>query len=256
MPDVHPLLRKLECFIALSQDERSTVHHLPGLVRTVGIRQPLTSEGSSPISITLLLEGVGCRTKQLADGRRQVISFLFPGDLTESHAMAPRALDHSSETLTECRVMEIDRATLLELMAQPAIGEALEVSAMVEEAITKEWLINVGRRASAERVAHLLCECITRLRAIGLAAGDRFPFPITQRDIADCTCLSVVHVNRLLQDFRTAGLVTLQDGELAIQDFERLRRVGGFSEGYLEISNAPPSPRATRLRPEGGVPRS
>jgi CRP-like cAMP-binding protein len=41
----------------------------------------------------------------------------------------------------------------------------------VDEAVTREWVVNVGQRKALERVAHLICEMFVRTRAVGLSDG-------------------------------------------------------------------------------------
>ena len=52
---------------------------------------------------------------------------------------------------------------------------------MVAEAIEREWIVNLGQRTSVERVGHLLCELLQRLRAVGLTTDEgTFEIPLTQ----------------------------------------------------------------------------
>jgi CRP-like cAMP-binding protein len=62
-----------------------------------------------------------------------------------------------------------------------------------------------------------------RLRAVGLANGDSYAFPITQAELADTVGVSAVHVNRSLQVLREAGLITLRSGQLVILDASRMQ---------------------------------
>ena len=231
----HPLQIKLSCFVTLSDQDKDALQDIEGEVRVVPSRTALSVEGSAPSDVLLVLDGMAARHKHLAHHRRQIVSFMLPGDLSDFETVTPRVLDHGAEAVSKCRILVISRPVLAELMQRPAIAEAMHVSANVEAAIIKEWLVNVGRRTSVERVAHLLCEFLFRLRAIGLAEDDRMVFPVTKMDLADSTCLSVVHVNRILQDFRDSRLLRLDDDILEILDPSALQRTGGFSDEYLEL---------------------
>jgi CRP-like cAMP-binding protein len=87
-----------------------------------------------------------------------------------------------------------------------------------------------------ERVAHLLCEIFERLRPVGLLNGDSCGFPVTQMDLADATGLSVVHLNRTLQELRAAGLIVLRERILTIGDLEALKNAGLFNPIYLHYT--------------------
>jgi CRP-like cAMP-binding protein len=99
--------------------------------------------------------------------------------------------------------------------------------------VFREWVVNVGRRDSRARIAHLLCELAWRLRTIGRSDGDTYEFPLTQEQLADATGLTSVHTNRTLQSLRKDGLIQLTARSLTILDWEGLREVGEFDELYL-----------------------
>ena len=124
---------------------------------------------------------------------------------------------------------------MLELLERPAIARALWVAALVDEATLREWLVNIGGRPAEERVGHLLCELLFRLRAVGLANGDSFELPITQGELADTMGLSDVHMNRVIQRLRKAKLITLKAKSLVILDYARLAEVSGFNPNYLHL---------------------
>ena len=87
-----------------------------------------------------------------------------------------------------------------------------------------------------ERVAHLLCELLVGLRAVGLAGDDRYALPVTQVELADTMGLSHVHVNRVLRNLRKNGLIALQGKNLVIPDAARLNEFSGFNPNYLHLA--------------------
>lgn len=96
--------------------------------------------------------------------------------------------------------------------------------------------MNVGRRSAVVRLAHLLSEISIRLQAIGLADGARFELPMTQLDIADALGLTPVHVNRVVQQLRRAGLLELRKYSVFLPDLPRLKEFGDFNDLYLHQS--------------------
>ena len=106
---------------------------------------------------------------------------------------------------------------------------------VLNNAIQREWAINLGRRAALEKVAHLFCEIYERLRPVGLVDANSCSFPVTQMDLADATGLSVVHLNRTIQELRAAGLITLRERTLTIPDLDALKSAAQNSPGYLRL---------------------
>ena len=84
-------------------------------------------------------------------------------------------------------------------------------------------------------MAHILCEMMVRLRAVGLAQDHTCDLPITQSELADATGLTTVHVNRVLQQLRGAGLITLKGGVLSVLDWDGLKKAGDFDPTYLHL---------------------
>jgi CRP-like cAMP-binding protein len=96
-------------------------------------------------------------------------------------------------------------------------------------------LANVGRRIALERVSHLICECFTRMKALGLAGGSSFQLPLTQVEIGDATGLSNVHINRTMQSLRRAGLVKSEGKIHTIVDWARMTEAADFDPAYLHL---------------------
>lgn len=106
---------------------------------------------------------------------------------------------------------------------------------LVDEATLREWLVNLGQRDAAERVAHLFCELHLRLRSVGMADGNSFALPITQTELADTMGTSDVHANRALQSLRKKKLITLKAHEVVILDPKGLYQFSGFNPNYLHL---------------------
>src|SRR5688500_8654011 len=83
-----------------------------------------------------------------------------------------------------------------------------------------------GSREAYQRMAHVFCELLTRLRAVGLVEDHACTLPITQGEFADATGVTNVHVNRVLQQMRVDGLIELSGDRLNILDWDRLKQAG------------------------------
>jgi len=151
-------------------------------------------------------------------------------------------MDHSLGTLSACQIVEVPRERVLKLIERPAIARALWVAALVDGATLREWLVNIGSRSGEERVAHLLCELLFRLRAVGMANGDSYELPITQGELADTMGLSDVHMNRVIQTLRKEKLITLKSKNLVILDLERMKEFSDFDPNYLHLTQRAGAP--------------
>lgn len=230
------LLRKLEQFTPLSQPEKRLLQTASTGVRDVPPHGDIVSEGDRPTDISLLSEGFACRYNLLGDGRRQITAFLIPGDICDLRAFLLGRMDHAVAALCRCQVSHILHARLSEIIeTHPHIGFGLWRDTMLDGAIYRQWLTNVGRRSAYQRIAHLLCEVWWRLQAVGRTRGDSYELPVTQTDIGDAMGLSVVHVNRTLQQLRADGLISLQSNVVVVLDWHRLQEAGEFDPTYLQL---------------------
>lgn len=96
---------------------------------------------------------------------------------------------------------------------------------LVDAAIYREWVANVGGRNALARVAHLICELASRLESVDLVEDGAFRLPFTQENLADACGLSTVHVNRTLQGLRHRGLITWQGQIVTLLRREELEEV-------------------------------
>ena len=227
------LVRKLEQFGKLSSNERHILENMPLDVQQVGAGQDLGWGGQRSSHCLLLLTGMVCRYRMMQDGQRQIMSFHFPGDILDLSDLLLGRLDHRIGALTPVEVAPIAHATLRGWIEQhPGLGRRLWQDTLVDAAVFREWVVNVGRRSAYARTAHLLCEIVTRMRAAGLVQ-DHPSLPVTAADLADATGLSVVHVNRVLQELSTRRLVESRGTALAVLDWDGLKRAGSFDPDYL-----------------------
>jgi CRP-like cAMP-binding protein len=232
----HSLIRHLEQFGSLSEEEKQALEAVATRVRVFGPDQDLVSDGDHPTDCKLILSGFACTYKLLPDGRRQIMSFQIPGDICDLQGFFLGEMDHAIGTLTRGRVAIIPHEVLLDLTeTYPRIARALSQSMLIDAAIFREWMVGLGRRSAYARIAHLLCEMGQRLQVVGLNQDGSYDLPVTQTELADALGLTVVHVNRTLQQLRRQGLITLRGGTVTLSDPEGLTRAGEFNPGYLHV---------------------
>ncbi len=202
----------------------------------MGARRNVIREGERPDHVHLIIEGWAARYKLLPDGSRQITAFLIPGDFCDLHVTILGEMDHSITTLTRAKVAYIHRSKMDALTERPGLARAFWWATLVDEAVLRAWIVNVGRRDAYEAVGHLMCELYVRMKNIGLTEDHRFELPLTQEELGDALGLTPVHVNRVLQRLRAESLISFKGGLLIILDYERLEAASGFNSNYLHIA--------------------
>jgi CRP-like cAMP-binding protein len=229
-----PLVRRWSAYADLSPADSSALLNLPFTRKTFHKEGYLVREGQEVSHCALLLSGFAFRQKLLRNGSRQIISLHIQTEFVDLQNSLLDIADHSVQSLNGSEAAIIPRDALIELQDNsPAIRMAMWVETLIDASIFREWVVNVGRRDSKSRIAHLLCEITLRLEKIGAGTNGNFAFPLTQEQLADCTGLTPVHTNRTLQTLRKEGLIELNGRSLKVLDWEGLRKAGDFDELYL-----------------------
>ena len=207
---------------------------LPWSRRSFGRDSYLAREGEPTSICTVLLGGFAFRQKLVSDGARQIISFHIPGEFLDLQNCLLDVADHNVQSLNRTSVASVHKGALLDLMeSRVNVSRAVWVDTLIDSAIFREWVVNLGRRDARKRIAHLLCELAARLESSGVGDGSAYDFPVTQEQLADATGLTAVHTNRTLQALRKDGLINLSSSKLAILDWDALVEIGDFNERYL-----------------------
>lgn len=231
------LVRKMAAYVQLPEEDRSaldTIWH--GKRQSVAAQCDIVREGDPPRCTRVIVKGWVCRYKMLEDGRRQIISFLLPGDLCDLNIFVLKRMDHSIRALTPVQYVTLNPFDFEKLtVGHPGVLRALWCETLANAAIQREWTVNLGQRSALERLAHLLCELHIRLQVIGMVSDDVCDFPLTQLELADTLGLTAVHVSRTLKELRTRGFIRLCGHRLEILDFHQLCRIAMFDANYLHL---------------------
>lgn len=236
---LHLLVRRLESVATLTGETRLALERLPVTIRHLPSRHDIVQMGDRPSQSCLILAGWACRYMLLDQGKRQILSFHMPGDVPDLMSLHLGVMDHGLSTLGPATVAFIQHKNIRELNDQfPSLAAVLWRETLVDAATFREWMVSIGRRSALERIAHLFCELYLRQKALGLTRECYCSLPFTQTDLADAVGLTNVHVNRVIKDLRTRGLVSLRGGELAVHDWAALVRIAEFDPTYLHLNAA------------------
>jgi CRP-like cAMP-binding protein len=235
---VEHLIRKLEQRDTLSDEEKRVLAEAVSHTKNVGPDEDLVRDGDRPSESNLVLEGFTCRYKLLPDGQRQITAIHIPGDFVDLHSFILKKMDHGVAALTPCKIAYFPHEALRRITeSHPHLARLLWLSTLIDAGIYREWLVGMGRRSSPGQMAHLFCEMLLRLRVVGLTEGSSFQFPLTQEELGDALGLSLVHVNRTVQQLRREGLITWEGRTVTINDLEHLQQLANFDPTYLHLEH-------------------
>jgi CRP-like cAMP-binding protein len=232
----NPLISRLEKHGPLSEEEKEVLQRITARTNVYEPREEIVPEGSTPSHSSLILSGFAIRQNHLPDGRRQITAVHVAGDFADLHSFLLKRMDDGVAALTTCRIASVAHKDLREVTQNfPYLTRALWLMTLIDGAVHRAWMTSLGRMDARERLAHFLCELRDRLESVGLVKDDSYELPVTQAELSDAFGLSTVHVNRVLQELRSDGLITSSGRILTINDRESLRRVGQYNPDYLHI---------------------
>ena len=206
-------VRRLNTLVPLDDDATFALTDALTTARPIKPRRELIGEGHEIVEPLLILSGWAARVRFLADGRRQFLSFLLPGDVV---GLGQQSRPVATATVIALTPVEICSAPLRD--KSPALAEAYALSRALDEAYLLANITRLGRLNAQERIGDLFLELLERLRMAGLESGNSFALPLTQEMIADALGLTSVHVNRMLQQARRDGDVLWERGRVTLPD--------------------------------------
>lgn len=178
------------------------------------------AEGTPSDGVFGLRQGVAMTFRRLPDGRRQVLDFLYPGDL---FGFAGDDGRHPASAVA------LTRASLCRIPLAAARDDA-ELARRFDRAALRalegahRGLLRLGRMTATERVADLLHECWLRS-----GQPDLLRLPMKARDIADHLGLRPETVSRAFAHLRHHGLIgAVECGAVTVHDGDGLRRTSGL----------------------------
>jgi CRP-like cAMP-binding protein len=216
---------------------------LPHRVKSLERHGYVVRERERTTHSCVLLSGFAIRHKIVAGGARQIVAIHMKGDILDLQNSFLGVADHSVQVLTEAEVAFIPREAVKKLaFERPNVGMAMWHDTLVDASVFREWIANVGRRDAHARIAHLLCEFSLRLKVAGLGEATDYEMPMTQEQIADCTGLTPVHVNRTLKVLEAENLITRRSSRsITVGDWKKLAEAGDFDSTYLHLPNDEPA---------------
>lgn len=227
-------LAKIERHVPLSLPAREAFLSMPAESQDFAAYRDVIKEGDRPHRASFVESGLVSRYQTLRGGERQIMSFHIAGDLVDLQSALVVIADHGVRTHCATRIVTVAHADVLRAAANyPELGRAFWFDTLCDAAIFREWTVNLGRRKSHERTAHLILEMAALYERAGLAEDDTFEFPITQSDLSDALGMTAIHLNRVLQSLRRDRLIRTHARSITIENRAALTALAGFDPRYL-----------------------
>lgn len=205
------------------------IEPLKAFERIVSARHSIFRQGESLDTIPIICRGWATSEMAVGNGRSQILSFLLPGDVISAALFFDTSIPSTIKSITDVQLRLFSRNQLKQLLATNSnLFNAFSRAWLQERSRIDQLAIDLGQRSAEERIAHLILNLFERLNRIGLTRDNTLEFPLRQHHISRHAGLTVVHVSRILSDFRNKGFILHSERTLTITDLAGLRHLAGI----------------------------
>lgn len=202
-------------------------------IKEFSAHDPLFLEGDEANQVYEIVRGAVCCFRVLADGRRQVISFAYPGDLIGlEHGQNYR---FSCEATCATQVNLTTKAQIYRLANEkPEYGRRILESTGDHMTRMLDHFVLLGCKSALEKVASFLLT-LARRHVEEDELSVIVALPMTRADIADYLGITNETVSRCLGKLKACGVIDLpQPQTVVIHDIAELETLGEQQDDLCE----------------------
>jgi CRP-like cAMP-binding protein len=191
-------------------------------LRRVEEKDLLFAEGDAISHVYRVETGAIALYRVLADGRRQIMGFAYPGDIIGLGVEVKHAMNAQAVKPTRVRCLPV--AALRQSASEdPMLGFKLYEVLARELAATRDLMLTTGQRSAMERVAGFLLAFSRRNQRNG-QDPTTFELPMTRTDIGDFLGLTIETVSRTFTKLKVLRLIELpHSNQVRLLDIEHLQ---------------------------------
>jgi CRP-like cAMP-binding protein len=221
-PLAWPVIGTRRTMIGTSSGAENDVRALQqiGTKLRVSRGKTIFNEGDPAENAYKVVNGTVRLCKHMADGRRQIAQFAFPGDFVSF--MEGSEHNFTAEAVTDVVLMCYPQRQIDKLGVQkPSVRDRFLTLMCQRVCDMQNLLMVLGRQTAKERVASFLLMLLER---IGFEEDDILDVPMSRQDIADNLGLTIETVCRTLSDLKRAGVIDIPNQrQLQLLDVEALQ---------------------------------
>ena len=224
---LHCAVREIAVCTALSAPERERLRGI-AVTKTFDAGATLFAAEEPTAMVGTVVRGTIKCFKLMADGRQQVVGFLFPGDFIGSPTRETTRLFAEALTPVELCIFPFPAIQRL-IREMPNLERRLLQLANDDLDLAQEWMLLLGRKTAQERLATFLLLLAQKARARDEALdgpAGRIALPMNRSEIADYLGLTIETVSRQFSKLKAAGHIAVaHSNEVTILDLDGLTAI-------------------------------
>jgi len=215
--------------IDLTPAERRSLVRLEERSRPLKRGAVLVRENDLQNELFILTRGTAMSYVLLDDGSRQILRFLFPGDMVGFSSLVYQRATETIAGVGDCVVAPFERGALTGIVTEhPRLSALLMATNQMERVALTDRLVALGRTSAKARVAAILLEIRDSRRAADGAPEASFVLGLTQEEMGDAVGLTAVHVNRMLRQLDDERLIARENGRVTLLNEAALARIANY----------------------------
>lgn len=206
--------------------EENELNDIAGISRNIHIiaKQQICAEGETAEYLFNLKSGCVRISKMLADGRRQIIGFLFPGEFFG--LACSNGYSYTAETITDAELCRMPRTDIIKKFSDiPKLGQKVLNITHAELQRTQDQMLLLGRKSAKEKLATFLLNLMDK-SIKDHDSNKKIYLPMCRSDIADYLGLTIETVSRQFTILGKENLISLSDSQFVeILNLDKLNRI-------------------------------
>jgi CRP/FNR family transcriptional regulator len=234
----HCAIRHKSVCGALSSDELEKLNSM-AMTRKYKAGETILSDTDDSTFFGNIISGVVKLTKMLPDGRQQVVGLQFPSDFI-GRAFG-QANPYFADAATSVEICCFQKTPFEKLLKEHSgLEHRLFENVLNELDSAREWMLLLGRKTAAEKLASFLAMLLRRMPELGCAHIDApdhkiIELPLSRADIADYLGLTIETISRQFTNLKNDGIIrNIDNRHCEILDPDRLADLAGQDYDALD----------------------
>ncbi|PSL05002.1 Crp/Fnr family transcriptional regulator [Cecembia rubra] len=202
-------------------DSKNLITHKKG--------QILFYEGTKPLGVFCISDGVVKVYKTASNGKEQIIRLAKKGDfLGYASLLGEEAYSNSATIVEDANICFVPREPFLKVLAEDTAFHRRVTKALCHDlGIMESKLTDATQKSIRERLAFTLLK-LSETYGIDGKEGEKIDIVLTREEIAGIVGTATETVIRLLSEFKKDDLIDFQGKKIIVLDKKGLARLSDF----------------------------
>ena len=229
-------VNRISRHVSLTEDERDALSNLEGTSVSRSKRESVFAANRPDDRIAIVRSGWAVSRVRSSGDLTTIAQIYMAGDMIGLSDLGFDSPPHETTMQTDGTVHLLSRRALRDFGVQhPRLFALLLSLSSLDTAAMNDRLHAITRFTAEDRLMHFLLTVKAKSDQISDHASDRFPLPLSQKEIGDALGLTDIYVNRLLRSLQKAGHLTLNRPNVRINDRAYWEQKLQFQDRFADL---------------------